>query len=129
MAKQSPFNTTFLSEIKSKLEADKEKLSKELAVFSKKSTHDSTGLDATFPEYGDEEDDNAREVAEYTTNKPLEMSMEKTLRDIDKALSRIKAGTYGICKYCDQPIDEKRLRARPTSSACVSCKKTLTDEV
>ena len=35
----------------------------------------------------------------------------------------------GICKYCDQPIDEKRLRARPTSGACISCKKTLTDEV
>ncbi len=49
MAKQSPFSTTFLAEIKSKLEADKEKLSKELPAFSKKNTHDKAGLGATFP--------------------------------------------------------------------------------
>ncbi|MEK7623573.1 MAG: TraR/DksA C4-type zinc finger protein, partial [Patescibacteria group bacterium] len=71
----------------------------------------------------------AREVAEYTANKPLEVTLENTLRDINKALERLNKGTYGICKYCDHPIDEKRLLARPTSSACVSCKKTLTDEV
>lgn len=119
----------FLALIKQKLEDEKERLNKELGAVAKKNPLTTNDYQAVFPEYGDEEDDNAREVAEYTANKPLEISLEKTLRDIDKALDRIDKGVYGICKYCDKPIDEKRLLARPTSSACVSCKKTLTDEV
>jgi len=89
----------------------------------------STEYDAKFPDFGDKEDENAMEVAQYTTNKPLEMSLEKSLRDTDKALERMKNGTYGFCKYCKEPIEEKRLEARPTSSACISCKKSLTDEI
>ncbi len=128
-ASKSPHSKAFLDEIKARLEAERNRLTTELGKFTKKNPHVAGDFDAVFPEYGNEEDDNAREVAEYTTNKPLELSLEKTLRDIDKSLERIKKGTYGICKYCDQPIDEKRLLARPTSSACVSCKKTLTDEI
>lgn len=129
MAKKSPFSSKFLDQIQKQLEEEKTRLSKELASISQKNPHVAGDFEARFPEYGNEEDDNAREVAEYTTNKPLEITLEKTLRDIDKALERMEKGTYGICKYCDKPIDEKRLLARPTSSACVSCKKTLTEEV
>lgn len=128
MAKKSPLSDAFVAGIKKELEEEKIRLSEELAPLSKKNPHVAGVFEATFPEYGDEEDDNAREIAEYTANKPLEINMEKTLRDTDKALERIKKGTYGICKYCDKPIDEKRLKARPTSSACISCKKTLTEE-
>lgn len=128
MVKRSIFSQKFLSEIEEKLLEEKARLENELSSFTKKNPHLKGDFDTVYPEYGSEEDDNAREVAEYTTNKPLEMTFEKTLRDIEKALDRIKKGAYGICKYCDKPIDEKRLLARPTSSACVSCKKTLTDE-
>lgn len=128
LKKITPFPAAFLKSIKKKLEAERERLGRELLKFTKKNLHVSGDYEATFPEYGSEEDDNAREVAEYAANKPLELTLEKTLRDIDNALERLKKGTYGICKYCDQPIDQKRLLARPTSSACVSCKKTLTEE-
>ena len=96
--------------------------------FTKKNPHVAGDFNATFPEYGDKEDDNIQEVEQYTVNKPLEMTLEKSLRDVKKALDRLKEGTYGICKYCDQPISKERLRARATSGSCVSCKKTLTDE-
>ena len=130
MKKISPTHSQELFlKIKNLLEQEKARLSKEIGGIAQKNPNVTGDFNATFPEYGDEEDDNAREVAEYTANKPLEMTLEKTLRDIDKALERMDKGTYGICKYCDKPIDEKRLLARPTSSACVSCKKTLTDEI
>lgn len=118
-----------LAEIKAKLLEEKNRLTNELAKFTRKNPHMADDFDATFPDYGSEEDDNAREVAQYTTNKPLEMTLERTLRDVNKALERLEKGTYGICKYCQQPIEEKRLLARPISGACVSCKKTLTNEV
>lgn len=127
--KASPFSTDFLKKIGVSLEDTKQKLEKELTGFSTPNPHVSGDFDANFPEYGEESDENAREIADYLSNKPLEMTLEKTLRDVNIALKRIKDGNYGICKYCDQPIDEKRLLARPTSSSCVSCKKTLTNEV
>lgn len=123
------FTTEFLNEIKKLLLDLKGRLEAELGNFATKDPHTVGNFDAVFPTYGDGEDENAREVADYTANKPLEITLEKTLQDVNKALKRLEEGTYGICKYCDQPIAEKRLLARPTSSACVSCKKTLTDEV
>ena len=125
----SPFSKQFLEEIKAALLRQKAELEQELLSFTKKNPHVSNDYEASFPDYGDEEDENAREVAQYTANKPLEMTLENTLRDVNRALTRIEDNTYGICKYCDQPIAEKRLRARPTSSACIGCKKTLTDEI
>lgn len=127
--KSSPFSQKFLTEIKEELLEKKATLESDLEKFTKKNPHVAGDYEASFPDYGDEEDENAREVAQYTANKPLEMTLENTLRDVNKALDRLEKGTYGICKYCDKPIDEKRLHARPTSGACVSCKKTLTDEV
>jgi RNA polymerase-binding transcription factor DksA len=54
--------------------------------------------------------------------------LQEELRDVKKAQESLAAGTYGLCKYCHNPIDPKRLEARPASSSCVSCKKTLTQE-
>jgi RNA polymerase-binding transcription factor DksA len=119
---------TFLTEMKSLLLEQKGKLENDLKQFASKNPNVDGDYDARFPDYGDEDDDNAREVAEYTAKKPLEITLEKMLRDVNKALVNMKDGSYGMCKYCDQPIQEKRLRARATSSSCVSCKKTLTEE-
>lgn len=129
MAKtKTEFSKDFLLEVEKLLKEDKNRLEKELAKFANKNEHVEGDYDATYPEYGDKEDENALEVAQYTTNKPLEIALESELRDVEKSLDRLKKGTYGICKYCGKPIDEKRLLARPTSGACVSCKKTLTQE-
>lgn len=119
----------FLEKIKLDLLEQKTKLEKELGKFTKKSQHVADDFDTEFPEYGDKEDENAAEVAEYINNLPVEEGLEKTLRDVNKSLERIEKGKYGICKYCGKPIDEKRLMARPTSSACVDCKKTITQEL
>jgi len=128
MAKKSTYSQKFLKNMKEKLETEKEHLETELAKFTKKNPHVSGDYDATYPEYGSKDDENAQEVAQYTTNKPLEISLEKGLRDVKQSLQRLEKGTYGVCKYCKEAIGEKRLQARATSSACVSCKKTLTQE-
>lgn len=122
------FSKTFLNDIKKSLLDEKTKLEADLLQFAKPSKKDKTDFNADFPNYGSEVDDDVLEVEEFTVNKPLEMSLEKTLQDITKSLERLEKGGYGICKYCQKPIDEKRLLARPTSSACVSCKKVLKEE-
>ena len=42
--------------------------------------------------------------------------------EIDAALSRVDAGTYGICESCGKPIPEARLEALPEATLCVGCK-------
>ncbi len=128
MAK-SIFNKDFLTKIKVLLLKEKEVLEKDLSKFTKKNSHVSGDYNSNFPEYGDKDDENAAEVAEYAAEVPLEESFEKTLRDNVQALKRLDEGTYGICKYCKKPIAEKRLFARPTSNACVTCKKAITQEI
>jgi RNA polymerase-binding protein DksA len=43
-----------------------------------------------------------------------ERGYEKLL-EVQAALERIEAGTYGICMHCGEPIDARRLKAFPTA--------------
>jgi DnaK suppressor protein len=42
---------------------------------------------------------------------------------IREALERIKNGTFGICEICGEEISETRLKARPVTTECITCKK------
>ena len=122
-------NKAFLNEMEEQLNSEAGRLKLELAEFSSQNPKNTSDYDAKFPNMGDKEDENAEEVATFSTNLTLERTLEGSLRDVEKALERIKKGTYGICKYCNKEIDEKRLRARPASSSCVECKKSFTQEL
>ncbi|MBI2483527.1 TraR/DksA family transcriptional regulator [Candidatus Uhrbacteria bacterium] len=113
---------TFLMTVKEKLNTRKEQLERELKSFASRNPHASGHWEAKYVDFGRSEDENAAEVALYSDNLSLEHALEKEYRDVLNALSRITAGSYGNCRYCNQPIDEKRLLARPTSSACIACK-------
>jgi len=119
----------FLQEMKDLLLQQKERLTADLGKFAKKDPHVANEYETEYTEYGDDMDSNTQEITEFLANKPVEIQLEKELKDVDKALKTLKAGTYGVCKYCKQQIEEKRLMARPTSGACVSCKKTITQEL
>jgi DnaK suppressor protein len=43
------------------------------------------------------------------------------LRQIAQALTSMDDGTYGICRRCEEPIAQARLRARPEALLCVAC--------
>ena len=43
------------------------------------------------------------------------------LAEIDAALARLEAGTYGTCERCGRPIEVARLEARPTARTHVAC--------
>ncbi len=124
------YSQEFLDEMRAKLEEEQTRLTTSLARFAKKNISASEeDYDARFPEYGDDEDENAVEIADYSNNLSLEQELEKELRDVESALERIQKGTYGIDKYTNEPIGEDRLRARPTSTSTVASKKTLTQEL
>jgi len=84
----------------------------------------------SYPESGgNSDDDNALEVTTLADEMSVVERLRSDLHDVTKALAALEKGTYGTCKYCKKEIDEKRLLARPTSSSCIECKKTLTQEM
>jgi DnaK suppressor protein len=48
-------------------------------------------------------------------------SLLVTVREIDEALDRLAAGTYGRCVRCGTDIPTERLELRPFAAACVAC--------
>ena len=46
------------------------------------------------------------------------------LADLDRALARLAAGTFGRCENCREPINSERLRAQPAATRCVACVNT-----
>ncbi|MEU4191839.1 TraR/DksA C4-type zinc finger protein [Kribbella sp. NPDC026611] len=51
----------------------------------------------------------------------LVQQVQGQLTEVEAALDRLSAGSYGICEVCGQPIPEARLQARPTARTCVEC--------
>ena len=45
------------------------------------------------------------------------------LAQIDRALTRIDDGTYGVCESCGNPIGKMRLMAFPRATLCLTCKQ------
>jgi DnaK suppressor protein len=52
----------------------------------------------------------------------LSAQARQAVEEIDRALAKIDAGTYGTCERCGQPIPEARLEALPHAALCVACK-------
>ncbi|MEI7452333.1 MAG: TraR/DksA C4-type zinc finger protein [Candidatus Falkowbacteria bacterium] len=119
------FDDATLNEIKAGLLKTKNQILKDLEDLSRKDPHEVDNYSTKFPEYGDKPDENAQEISEYSANIVTEKVLEDTLVDIEKALKSIDGGNYGVCKYCGNLINVKRLQARPTASSCVDCKSKL----
>src|SRR4051794_3431258 len=47
--------------------------------------------------------------------------LQVTIGQIDAALARIEAGTYGRCTGCQAEIPQERLELRPFAGTCVTC--------
>lgn len=76
---------------------------------------DSTGdeADAAF-------DSGAEEV-----NSSLAEIESRELHLIQKAISKLKHGTYGICEHCTKKIPVARLNALPYSVYCMICQREV----
>lgn len=51
----------------------------------------------------------------------LVLQVQRHLAEVEAAIHRLEAGTYGICERCGQPIAKARLEARPEARTCISC--------
>jgi RNA polymerase-binding transcription factor DksA len=65
--------------------------------------------------------DSGQVTAERGEAGALAGQLNETLAEIDDALVKLDAGTYGVCESCQQQIGEARLQAMPAARLCISC--------
>ena len=109
-----------LAEVRTELEAQATALRSEIdraEVASEKLKRDQSTEGS-----GDEADAGSK-----TFEREHEMSLANNSRDllvqVERALARLDAGTYGRCEECGNPIPKARLQAFPRATLCVTCKQ------
>jgi RNA polymerase-binding transcription factor len=79
---------------------------------------------STFPDPTDR--------ASMESNRNFELRIRdrerKLINKIRKALEKVEDGTFGFCEVCGEPIDFKRLEARPVTTHCIDCKTSAEEE-
>ena len=70
-----------------------------------------------------DEVDQANADIEQSMRMQLKNRETFTLKKINEAIQRIENGTYGECESCEEPIEVRRLQARPTTTLCIACKE------
>jgi DnaK suppressor protein len=74
---------------------------------------------------GDHLADSATETFMRELDGGLEENADHLIEEVDAALARIDAGTFGTCVVCGKPIDEERLEAVPYATLCIDDKRAL----
>ena len=65
--------------------------------------------------------DSGQVTAERGEVEALGGTLLDTLREIEDALAKFDAGTYGQCESCGSQIAEARLEAMPAARLCINC--------
>ncbi|GGX04300.1 TraR/DksA family transcriptional regulator [Streptomyces noursei] len=72
---------------------------------------------------GDDEADTGTKNITREHELALASNAREMLRQTERALGRLDAGTYGLCENCGQPIGKARMQAFPRATLCVECKQ------
>jgi RNA polymerase-binding protein DksA len=72
---------------------------------------------------GDDQADAGSKTFEREQELSIAANRLDLLTQMQRAVERIDAGTYGFCESCDNPIPKARLKAFPMATLDVACKQ------
>ncbi len=104
-----------LDGLRARLEKERMDVVGTLAEHGKKVEGNWQGVAQGFDENAADETDEADKMEELATNVPLVETLEARLKDIDDALAKMAAGTYGLSEDGGEEISIERLRANPAA--------------
>ncbi|MBN2305354.1 MAG: TraR/DksA C4-type zinc finger protein [Anaerolineae bacterium] len=81
-------------------------------------------IDTNGTGYTNHQADDATLVYDQTVDASTFKSVKTRLRQIEDAVTRHEAGSYGECENCGREIDIARLEAIPYTSLCLRCAET-----
>jgi len=103
---------------RTRLEAERERLSTTLATLEADAEAQKESLQE-LSVVDEHQGDLGTETFEREKDLSIIESVQASLEDIDRALRRVDAGSYGACEVCDKPIGKDRLDAVPAARFCV----------
>jgi len=107
---------------KTKLEAEKKQLEKELAQVGRVNPDNPSDWEATPPSDRDISSADENTVADaidgYQSNQAIVSTLEARYKDVKSGLDKIKHGVYGTCQVCQKEIEHDRLDANPSARTC-----------
>src|SRR6184192_4578922 len=68
-----------------------------------------------------EETDLAQALSDRETSDILVHLLDQNREQVERALERVREGTYGMCEDCGHRIPSERLRYQPAATRCVEC--------
>jgi DnaK suppressor protein len=93
----------------------RKKLADELSHMRNLQRGDATG-DAADAAFESGSDEMSSQLAELDS---------RELSQIERALARLKQGTYGLCEACQNKIPVGRLNALPYTTLCIECQREM----
>jgi DnaK suppressor protein len=105
------------AEVRKALEADRARIvenAEGARSFSMDRDRDRVGRDSM---------DESVEEELYATKLRLHDRERFLLNKINNALQRLDEGTIDVCEDCEEEIGYARLKARPVTNLCISCKE------
>jgi DnaK suppressor protein len=107
---------------KQKLEEEKKTLLQELMSLGKKDpvSGDWEAVPQAFEAGEADPNTNADRFEDFEEKSALVAPLEAKLDQVEHALARIEAGTFGICRVCGNEIEEARLTANPSAETCIA---------
>lgn len=113
------FTPDELAAVRAELEAEAVRLRADLDD----SVRDIEGL---INDSGDGSGDDVADAGSKTFEREQDMYVVEQVREalgqVERAIARVDAGTYGICETCGGPIGKLRLEVYPRATQCVACK-------
>ena len=119
MAAKTTHTKKELEELRARLSAEHAELQEQLTTIEETSFASSQS-DMSGEVSFDEENADA---GTFTFERERDLSIENNVRDlmgkIERALTRMDEGTYGICSRCGKAIEKARLKALPYVDLCI----------
>jgi DnaK suppressor protein len=103
-----------LADLRASLQEERDKLLQQLTELGGGNPDASMAFDQNFA-------DTSQVTAERAEVEALVNSIRDSLAEVEHALVKFDAGTYGQCEACGQAIAPARLEAKPAASLCINC--------
>ncbi|GAA1733129.1 TraR/DksA family transcriptional regulator [Aeromicrobium alkaliterrae] len=117
---EDPWSDAELAEVKTELEADRDRLRTELEQTAR-DLQDI--LDDGVEGAGNDQADVGSKGLERDAEMSLAANQRELLYQTEKALDRLADDTYGQCESCGEAIGKNRLMAFPRATLCITCKQ------
>lgn len=104
---------------KERLEEEKGRLESEMDTLGRRNPANPSDWEPATTEEGDADPNvQASKLEDFGDNVAILEDLEARYKDVQDALTRIAAGTYGKCEVSGEEIETDRLEADPAARTC-----------